>query len=154
MVFTTDHVSDFHIPVVHYYAEIIGWRSVSTTNDKVIQLLVAKFDRAADLVIKDNRAILWVSKTHYARLIRSMLAVVMAATTVITRFFAFCHLLFAQRIQTLPGAVALIGRACHQHLVNYGVIAVKTFGLEVWAFVPRQIQPVHPIHNGFNCFRR
>nr|VUD32291.1 Uncharacterised protein [Raoultella sp. NCTC 9187] len=80
--------------------------------------------------------------------------VTMAAATVVARFLAVCHLLFAQRVEALFRAVAFIGRTRFQHFINNGVVAVKTFSLEIRTFVPLQIQPVHPIHNGFDCFRR
>jgi len=79
---------------------------------------------------------------------------VMAAAAVITRFFTLRHLIFTQRIKAFFGAIAFIRCTRDQHLINHGVVAVKTFGLEIRAFVPLQIEPVHTIHNGFNCFRR
>ncbi|MNW12574.1 hypothetical protein D3C71_2103030 [compost metagenome] len=54
MIFTTNHVRDFHIPVIHYYAEIISRRTISTTDDQIVQLLIAKFDRATDLIVEDH----------------------------------------------------------------------------------------------------
>lgn len=83
-----------------------------------------------------------------------MMFVTVTATPVITRLLAFRHLIFTQLLQTLFRAVAFIGRSRLQHLVNHRVIAIKTFGLEIWAFVPFRVQPVHTIHDGFNGFRR
>ena len=40
MVFTTDNVSDTHIPVIYYHTEVVSWSTVSTTNDQIIQYAV------------------------------------------------------------------------------------------------------------------
>ncbi|SAP49591.1 Uncharacterised protein [Klebsiella oxytoca] len=154
MVFTTNNVGDFHIPVVNHDAEVIGWRTIGTANNQIVQLMVAEFDRTADLVVKNNGPLFRVGKTNNARFIISMMFVTMAAATVITRLFAFCHLFFTQRFQTLFRAIAFIGRARLQHFINDGVIAIKTLGLEVRALIPFQAQPVHTIHDGFNGLRR
>ncbi|CCJ99025.1 conserved hypothetical protein [Cronobacter malonaticus 507] len=154
MVFTTDHVRDFHIPVVHDYTEVVRRGTVSTTDDQIVKLQVAEFNRAADLIVKHDRTILRVRKTHDARLIVSMMLMAVAATAVITRLFALRHLLFAQRFQTLFRAIAFICRTRRQHFINHRVVAIEAFGLEIRAFIPLQAQPVHPIHNGFDGFRR
>ncbi|MNT42013.1 hypothetical protein D3C72_1784100 [compost metagenome] len=139
MVFTADHVGDLHIPVVDHHAEVIGRRTVGTTNDQIIQFLVAEFDRTTDLVIEDYRAFLWVTETHHVRLVVSMAALAIAAVAVVTRFFTVFHLLFTQRFQTFLRAIAFISSSLHQHVVNHRVITVKTLGLEVRAFVPIQV---------------
>ncbi len=154
MVFATNHMGNFHIPVVHHHTEVVGWGTVGTTNDQIVQLLIAEFDRATDLIIKNNGTVLRVGKAHHAWLIVGMMFVAVTATPVITRLLAFRHLIFTQLLQTLFRAVAFIGCSRLQHLVNHRVIAIKTFGLEIWAFVPFQVQPVHTIHDGFNGFRR
>ena len=153
MVFTTNNVGDFHIPVVDNNAEVVGRGTVGTANDQIIQLLVAEFDRPTDLVVKNNGTVLRVGKTYHARFISGMMLVAVAAAAVVTRLLTVRHLLFAQRVQTLFRAVAFICGACFQHFINHRVVAIKTFGLEVRAFIPFQIQPVHAIHNGFNSFR-
>ncbi len=78
----------------------------------------------------------------------------MAAATVIARLLAVGHLLFTQRLQTLFRAVATVGGAHFQHVVNNCIVAVETFGLEIRTFIPLQIQPVHAIHNGFDSLWR
>lgn len=66
--------------------------------------------------------------------------------------FVIRHLVFTQRFQTLFRAIAFIRSAVFQHFVDHAVIAVKTFGLEIRAFIPVQIQPVHAIHNRVDSF--
>ena len=153
MVFTTNNVSDFHIPVVDHNTEVVGRGTVGTADDQIVQLLVAEFDRPTDLVVKNNGSILRVGKTHHAWFISSMMLMAVAAATVVTWLLTVCHLLFAQCVQTLFGAIAFIRGTGFQHLINHGVVAIKTFGLEVRTFIPFQIQPIHAIHNGFNSFR-
>src|SRR5699024_3178996 len=106
MVFTTDYVGDFHIPVINNHTEVIGWGTIGTADNQIIQFLVAELDRTTDLIVKNNGTFLWVSKTYDARFIISVMLMAVAATTVITWFLTFCHLLFTQRFQTLFGAVA------------------------------------------------
>ena len=154
MVFPTDDMRNFHIPVVNHDAEVVGRRTVSTADDQIVQLLIAEFNRAADLIVKNHRAFLWVSETHHARLVGSMMLMAMAAAAVITRFFTFCHLLFTQRLKTLFGAVAFIRRTRFKHFIDNRVITIETFGLEIRALIPLQAQPVHAIHNCFDGFRR
>ena len=154
MIFTPDHVSDLHIPVIHNHTEVVGRRTVGTTDDQIVKFLVAEFNWPTDLVVKNNGSVLRVSKTHDARFIIGMMFMAVAAAPVITRLFTLCHLLFTQRVQTFFGAIAFISGTRCQHFINDGVIPVKTFGLEVRTFIPFQIQPVHSIHDGFNCFRR
>ncbi|CCK07946.1 conserved hypothetical protein [Cronobacter sakazakii 696] len=154
MVFATDHVRDFHIPVVHHHTEVVGRGAVSTTDNQIVKLKVAELNRAADLIVKHDGAILRVRKTHDARLIVSMMLMAVAATAVVTRLFTLRHLLFAQRFQTLFRAIAFICRTRRQHFINDRVVAIEAFGLEIRAFIPLQAQPVHPIHNGFDGFRR
>ncbi|MOA14742.1 hypothetical protein D3C78_1348630 [compost metagenome] len=72
-------------------------------------------------------------------LVIGMAALAVAAVAVVTRFFAVFHLLFTQRFQTFLRAIAFIGGILHQHVVNHRVIAVKTLGLEVRAFIPIQV---------------
>ncbi len=83
-----------------------------------------------------------------------MVLMIVAAATVVTWLFIIRHLLFAQSFQTFFRAVALISCTRFKHVINNRVIAIKTFGLEIRAFIPLQIKPVHTIHNGFDCFRR
>ena len=101
MVFAANNVGDFHIPVVNHDAEVIGWRTIGTADNQIVQLLVAEFDRTADLVIKNNGTLFRVGKTDDARFVISMMFVAMAAATVVAGLLAFCHLLFTQRFQTL-----------------------------------------------------
>ncbi len=153
MIFAADHVSDRHIPVIYHHAEVIGRGTIGTANDQIVQFLVAELDRSADLIVKNNRTFLRVGETHDARLIVSMVLVAMAAAAIVTRLLTLRHLLFAQRFQTLFRAIAFVSGTGFQHLIDYVVITIETFGLEIGAFVPLQIQPVHAIHDGFNCFR-
>ena len=154
MVFATDNVGDFHIPVIDNHTEVIGWGTIGTADNKIVQFLVAELDRTTDLIVKNNRTFLRVSKTYNARFIISMMLMAVAAATVITRLLTFRHLLFAQRFQALFRAIAFISSALFQHLIDHRVVAIKTFGLVVRTFIPLQAQPVHAIHNGFDSFRR
>ncbi|VGP97179.1 hypothetical protein SB00610_04760 [Klebsiella quasipneumoniae subsp. similipneumoniae] len=54
MIFTTDHVGDRHVPVIHDDAEVVGRGTIGTANDQIVQLLVAELDRSADLIVKNN----------------------------------------------------------------------------------------------------
>ena len=94
-------MGDAHIPVIDDDAEVIGRRTVGTADNQVIQLLVAELDRAADLVVKDDRSILRVAKAHYARLIRRVMIMAVAAAAVVARLFAVRHLGFTQLFQSL-----------------------------------------------------
>lgn len=81
-----------------------------------------------------------------------MVLVAMAAAAIVTRLHPSPSAL-AQRFQTFFRAIAFVSGTGFQHLIDYVVITIETFGLEIGAFVPLQIQPVHAIHDGFNCFR-
>lgn len=37
MVFTTNNVSDFHIPVVDHHTEVVGRGTVGTADDQIVQ---------------------------------------------------------------------------------------------------------------------
>ena len=124
MVFTTNNVSDFHIPVVDHHTEVVGRGTVGTADDQIVQLLVAEFDRPTDLVIKNNGSILRVGKTHHTWFISSMMFMTVAAATVVTRLLTVCHLLFTQRVQTFFGAVTFIRGTGFQHLINHGVVGI------------------------------
>ena len=73
MVFATDNVGDFHIPVIDNHTEVIGWGTIGTADNQIIQLLVAELDRTTDLIVKNNRTFLRVSKTYDTRLIISVM---------------------------------------------------------------------------------
>ncbi|CSC05011.1 Uncharacterised protein [Vibrio cholerae] len=68
MVFTTNHMADTHIDIIHDYTEVIGWSAISTTDDQIIQLVVTDFDAATDLVIKNDAPLFRVTETDTARL--------------------------------------------------------------------------------------
>ena len=40
MVFATDNVGDFHNPVIDNHTEDIGWGTIGTADNQIIQLLV------------------------------------------------------------------------------------------------------------------
>lgn len=86
------------------------------------------------------------------RLVVGMVAMVVTATPVVTRLFATSHLIFAQLLQTLLGAIALIGGPLLQHLIDHLIVAIETLGLIIRTLIPIQIQPVHPIHDGVDGF--
>ena len=83
MVVTTDHVGDAHIEVVNDHAEIIGWGAIRALNDEVIQLAVLELQVALNHVVKGDHALIWIAEAHDIRLIGAVLAVVIAAVTVI-----------------------------------------------------------------------
>ena len=131
MIFAADHVSDRHIPVIYHHAEVIGRGTIGTANDQIVQFPVAELDRSADLIVKNNRTFLRVGETHDARLIISMVLVAMAAAAIVTRLLTLRHLLFAQRFQTFFRAIAFVSGTGFQHLIDYVVITIETFGLEI-----------------------
>ncbi|MOA09870.1 hypothetical protein D3C78_1297300 [compost metagenome] len=95
MVFATDNVRDLHIPVVNDDTEVIGWRTIGATDNQIVQLLIAEFNRATDLIVKNNGTVLWVSETYNAGFIISVMFVAVAAAAVVARFVAIRHLFFA-----------------------------------------------------------
>ena len=86
------------------------------------------------------------------RLIRSMVMSVITAATVVTRLLIIRHLFFTQGFQALFGAIAAVSRTVFNHGVDHLIVAVKAFGLVIRTFIPAEIQPVHPVHNGVDSF--
>ncbi|MNO65355.1 hypothetical protein D3C76_561090 [compost metagenome] len=70
------------------------------------------------------------------------------ALAVIAGLLAARHLAFAQRLQALLGAEALVGAAIGQHLVDDAVVAIEALGLVVGALIPVQLQPFHALNDG------
>ena len=86
--------------------------------NQIIQFLVTELNRSADLIVKNNGTVLRVGKTYHARFIVRMMFVTMAAATVVARFLAVCHLLFAQRVEALVARLS-------DDVVNLGSARVK-----------------------------
>ena len=148
VVFATHHVGDLHIPVIDHYAEVVGRRAVGTADDQIVQLGVGELDAATDVVIEHHGTFGRVAEADHVRRIGRVIVGVVAALAVITGLLAVGHLAFTQRFQTLFGAVALVGAAVSQHLVDQRVVAIEALGLVVGALIPVQLQPFHALNDG------
>ena len=157
VIITADNVGDVHVPVVHYHAEVIGRATVRAGDDQVVQLFVIDLDAAFDRVFPRYRAgqrgLEAYYRLHVGRWLRQGLACLRAPAAVVARFFAAGFLFGAQRFQLFLAAVAVVGVAAGQQLLDHFLVTVKALGLVERAFVVVQTYPVHAVHNGFYRFR-
>ncbi|MNU98224.1 hypothetical protein D3C71_883290 [compost metagenome] len=148
MVFTTHHVGDLHVPVIDHHAEVVGGGAVGTADDEIVELGVGELDATAHVVIEHHRAFGRVAEADHVGRIGRVIVGVVTALAVIAGLLAIGHLAFAQRLQPLLGAEALVGTTVGQHLVDDAVIAIETLGLVVGALIPVQLQPFHALNDG------
>lgn len=148
VVFTTHHMGDLHVPVIDHYAEVVGRGAVGTADNQIVQLGVGKLDAATDVIIEHHGTFGRVAEANHVRRIGRVVMGVVAALAVVTGLLAVGHLAFAQCFQTLFGAVALVGAAIGQHLVDQTVVAIEALGLVVGALIPVQLQPFHALNDG------
>ena len=78
---------------------------------------------------------------------RQRLAGFGAPAAVVARFFAARALRFAHFVEFLGAAIAVIGLAVGQHLLEHFLVAIQALGLVERAFVVIQIQPGHAVEN-------
>lgn len=152
MVFVMDNVGDFYILVIDNYIEVIGWGIIGMVDNKIVQFLVVEFDWIMDLIVKNNRIFLWVSKMYNIWFIISMMFMVVVVVIVIMWFFIFCYLFFVQCFQVFFRVIVFISSVFFQYLIDYCVVVIKMFGLVVRIFILFQVQLVYVIYNGFDSF--
>ena len=75
---------------------------------------------------------------------------IVAAVAVIAGLLALLLLLLAERVDALLGAVALVGKALREHVVDNRVVAVKALGLVEGALVPVEAKPIQIALERFN----
>ncbi len=148
VVFAAHHVGDLHVPVVHHHAEVVGGGAVGAADDEIVELGVGELDAATHVVIEHHGAFGRVAETDDVGGVGRVIVITMAALAVVTGLLAVGHLAFAQRFQALLGAVALVGAAIRQHLIDQAVVAIETLGLVVGALIPVQLQPFHTLDDG------
>ena len=141
-------VGDAHVGVIDDDAEVVGRGSVGAADDEVIKLAVRNLDVAADEVVELHGALGRVPEPYDIRLVRGVLGVIVAAVAVIAGLLALFELLLAERVNALLGAVALVGKALREHVVDNRVVAVKALRLIVRALVPVKAQPLHRLDDG------
>ena len=151
VVVAADDVADLHVPVVHHHAEVVGGRAVAARDDEVVELGIGKLDDALDQVLPRHRAVGRIPEAHHrlhaGRRHRQRLAGFGAPAAVVARLFAACALRLAHRVEFLGAAVAVIGLAAGQHLLEHFLVAIQALGLVERAFVVIQIQPGHAVED-------
>ena len=148
VVLAADDVGDAHVGVIDDDAEVVGRGPVAAADDEVVKLAVSDLDVAADEIVKLHGALGRVLEPDYIRLVRGVLGVIVAAVAVIAGLLALLLLLLAERVDALLGAVALVGKALREHVVDNRVVAVKALGLVEGALVPVEAKPLHRLDDG------
>jgi len=69
---------------------------------------------------------------------------------VIARLLLVLHLLFPQRLETLPGTVAPVCQPLLHELLDGGIIVREAFGLVEGPLVVIEIEPLHALEDGID----
>jgi hypothetical protein len=146
VVVATDHVRDLHVVVVHHHAEIVGRRAVGTGDDQVVELGAVEGDRAVHDVVHHDLPLVRVAEADHRIHARHGLAAVPAAA-VVARLFLAGHLAGAQLVQLLPGAIAVVGLALAQELVDDLLVTVHALRLVEGSLVVVEAQPLHAVED-------
>ena len=152
VVVAADDVGDAHVGVVHHHRQVVGRGAVGAADDEVIQFRVVEGHAPADQVIDHHQAGVRVAEADDVGLGGIDLAA--AAAAVVARLELGRHLLLAQGVQALLGAIAAIGQALGEQFVDDRVVPVEALGLVEGSLVIVQPQPGHALQDGVDRLRR
>ncbi len=142
-----EHVRDPHVPVVHHHREVVGGHAVVAHDDQVVDLLVADRDGALDEIVPGHVAVGRVGEAHHRLHAggnrRQRLAGQRAPGAVVAALLAARLLVGLHPVQVPGRAVAEVGRARGEHLVDHRPVAIEALHLVDRALVVLQAQPLH-----------
>ncbi len=145
MVVAANDMGNPHVPIIHHHSQVVSGRTISTLDDKVIQLGVAEGQLASHQILKSHHPFGRVTETDDMRFIR--VNELVAAVAVISRLLLALHLLLAQCLQPLLGTVAAVGITALEQLLDNLIVALKTLCLVERTLVVLQPQPGHPLED-------
>ena len=151
MLVAAENVAHVHVPVIDDNAEVVGRNAVGPDDDEVVDLLVRDADRSFDKVVPGHGAVERIAKANHridpGRRGRQHLARLRAPAAVVAGFLAACSLRLAHLFEFLRCAVAAVGRAGVQHVVDDASIAIQPLHLVDRPFVAIEAQPLHRREN-------
>ena len=158
MVVAADDVADAHVPVVDDDAEVVGRRAVRAGDDEVVQLGVAEFDAALDLVVPADDAVGRAAEAdhrlHAGRRLGQRLARLGAPAAVVLRLLAAFALRLAHGIELFRRRVAAVRLAVGEHLRHDLLVTVHALHLVERALVVAEFKPVHRLQDAVDRFLR
>ncbi len=143
VVIATHDMGHARMHVIHHDRKVVGWRTVGTNEDEVIEVRILEFDRTTDHVLELNRAF---ERNGCANDIRSTgrAGLLARATAAIIHRLLACGLkLFAHFLDIGLGAPALVGMAPGNELFGASEVHIQPLALVNRLFVPVQSQPLH-----------
>src|SRR5690625_5544869 len=146
MVITTDYVGDFHVPVIHHHAEVVGRCAFRAGDDQIFQLLIGDGDGALDEVSPGSGTHLGAFKTPHRIPVCGDgwqgFARLGTPGAVITWLEPLGSGTLAHGLYLLRAAVALIGSARCQLLLNALPVAITTLAFKTWTLFLVQPKPL------------
>ena len=148
VIVTTNDMRDIHIEIVNHHRQVVGRRTVRSSNNQVIEFVVLDRDPAFHLVVNDNNAFGWRFETNNGSHAFGWRIGAMSTAAVVTWLQAGSSLLLAHHIQFFVRAIAGISLVFIQQLLDDIIVAIESIGLVKRAFVVFQPEPGHAFENG------
>ena len=152
VVVAADDAADAHVHVVHHHGEVVGGRAVAAREHQVVEFAVAEGDVAADEVVHHHFAVGGVAKTHHRRRVARRRRGEIPAAAVVARLFLARELRLAPGGEIFGRAVAAVGVAGIQQVIEHLPVSVEALGLVERPLVVVQTQPGHAFQDGVDRF--
>ena len=157
MVVAANHVGDAHVHVVHHHAEVVGGRAVGAGDDEVVERGVGNADFAFHQIVPAGNAVnrhFEADDGFYAGGDWGQYFAGFRPPAAVISGRAFALGFFAHCFQFFFAAIAVVGVACIQQLLDEGLVTREVFGLvhDVVAVVGVQADPVHALQDDVHGF--
>ena len=150
VVVAAQHAGHAHGVVVHHHGEVVRGRAVAAAQDHVVQFGVLHCCGAFDHVVKGRDPVLRSLETDHAA--RAGSKAQLAAAAIVLGFFTLGPGLFAHGLHLVRGALAPVGAARSQQLVDVAVVEVEALALEHGSALGGQVEPGHGLDDGVSGF--
>jgi hypothetical protein len=153
VVVTTNYVTDFHIRIVDNDSEVVGWRTIGSSYDQVIELCIVELDAPSYHILDDDRSFERIPEAHN-RIDAGSCPGAFTTTAVIPNALSRVHLALPQFVEFLARTVAVIGLILGKPLLNHFTVSIEPLRLEKRTFIRIETQPRHTVENGVDILRR
>ena len=150
VIVAADHLADTHVDVVDDDREVVGREAVRAEQHEVVELLVAPFDAALDLVLESDCSGLRVLEPDHPVRIVPIRFVAIAVIAVVAWLEALLHGLGAHRLDFFLRLVGVVGLAGLEQVFGDLPVAIHAQGLVERAFVVFEAEPVHAVEDGLH----
>ncbi len=137
MVISPDDMGDLHAHIIHHHREVVGWKSVASQDDEVIQFAIVKFHTALNQIFHHGLPFVGGEEPDRKGSIRRRGLSVIAGA-VIFRFEPCLHGGFPLGLQLLRQTITPVGLSFPHQLLCHLSIERSPFGLIKRPLVPIQ----------------